>query len=218
MSMEVMHRYLTESQQSLLLVTLKLLASTLARRDRAWINLLKNTGMRIGEFSRLTVRQARQALETGWLFIPKEHRKGKRADHSVAITDPVREDLKALLAIQREMGGAGADDEPLIYSRKGGRMSVRAYQERFTYWCRRCGFTASPHWMRHTRAMNIMRRSTSTDPRGAVQSALGHISISSTGVYTRMSKEELLRVLDEVDGKRRSPKKKLREIYEGRAA
>lgn len=216
--MEVMHRYLTESQQSLLLVTLKLLASTQARRDRAWINLLRNTGLRIGEFSRLSVKQARMALETGWLFIPREHRKGKKQDHSLPVTAPAREDLQALIEIQREMGGNGADEEPLIYSRKGQRMSIRAYQERFSYWCRRCGFTASPHWMRHTRAMNIMRRSTSTDPRGIVQGALGHVSISSTGVYTRMSKEELQRRLEEVDGKPKAPRKKLREIYEGRAA
>jgi site-specific recombinase XerC len=215
---QVMHRYLTESQQSLLLVTLKMLASVQARRDRAWINLLKNTGLRIGEFSRLTVQQARQALHTGWLFIPKEHRKGKTQDHSLPVTAPVREDLQALLAIQREMGGTGLDDEPLIYSRKRQRMSIRAYQERFAYWCRRCGLTASPHWMRHTRAMNIMRRSTSTDPRGIVQGALGHASISSTGIYTRMSKEALQRGLEEVDGRPRVPRKKLRGIYDGRAA
>lgn len=216
--MEVMHRYLTESQQAQLLTTLKLLASVLARRDRAWINLLRNTGLRIGEFSRLTVRQARMALETGWLFIPKEHRKGKSQDHSLPVTEPVREDLKALLAIQHEMGGAGQDDEPLVFSRRHQGMSIRGYQERFAYWCRRCGLHASPHWMRHTRAMNIMRRSTSNDPRGIVQGALGHADISSSGIYTRLSKEELQRRLEEVDGRPKVQRKHLRAIYEGRVS
>lgn len=212
--MEVMHRYLTEPEQAQLLGQCRKFASVQARRDRAWMSLLLNTGCRVGEFSCIAVRQAQLALETGWLFIPKEHRKGKRSDHNVGVTDAVREDLRTLLKIQVEMGGAGDGDEPLILSRKHRGMSVRGFQDRFAFWCAQCGLQASPHWCRHTRAMNIMRRSSSRDPRGAVQGALGHADISSSGIYTRMSKEELLRTLQEVDGTRRVPKAKVRGMYE----
>jgi site-specific recombinase XerC len=65
--------------------------------------------------------------------------------------------------------------------------------------------------------MNIMRRSKSNDPRGIVQGALGHASISSSGIYTRLSKEELQQRLEEVDGKPRIAKKEVRATYERRA-
>lgn len=211
-----MYRYLTEAQQRQLVGTLKALSSLQARRDLAWITLLRDTGMRIGEFSRMDVGDARLALQSGWLFIPREHRKGKRSDHSVPVTRTVREALAALLGFQREMGGSGADDEPLVLSRKHQRMSVRAYQERVAHWCRAAGFEASPHWLRHTRAMNIMRKTTSRDPRGIVQAALGHASISSTGIYTRVTKEQLRAALDEVDGTRAMARGGLRKAWEER--
>jgi site-specific recombinase XerD len=229
----VNRRYLTEAQQALLLGTLKQFAAVQARRDRAWIRLMLNTGCRVGEFSNICVKQARLALTTGWLFIPKEHRKGWNRkprknskgesyiprppnDHQIPVTDPVREDLRTLLKIQIEMGGAGHDDDPLILSRKHRGMSIRSFQDRFEHWCALCGIEASPHWLRHTRAMNIMRRSSSNDPRGIVQGALGHADISSSGIYTRMSKEDLAQQLAQVDGERRVPKAKVRGLYEGR--
>lgn len=214
--MQVNHRYHTEAEQELLLRTVRQFGSLEARRDAAWINLLRLSGMRIGEFSRVTVLQARLALERGWLFVPKEHRKGQRHDHSIVVTEPMREALRSLLAIQTEAFGSGADTEPLIYSRRGRAMSIRGYQDRYAHWCRQAGIQGSPHWMRHTRAMNIMRRSTSNDPRGIVQAALGHTDISSSGIYTRVSKEELQGALAAVDsGGRRARRRTMRAAFEG---
>lgn len=220
--MQATQRYLTEGEQSRLLALVKSHAGVQAARDRAWISLLRNTGLRVGEFSVMTVRQARLALEAGWLFIPKAHRKGGQRDHSVMVTEPVRADLRALLTIQRDMGRlygkCGADDEPLVLSQKGNAMSIRSYQDRMRYWCRQIGITASVHWLRHTRAMNIMRRSTSSDPRGIAQAALGHATIASTGIYTGVTREELEAQLRQVDGGPRVPRRKMRAAFEGRAS
>lgn len=218
---QVNHRYHTEVEQAALLRTVRQFATLEARRDAAWIALLRDTGFRIGEFSQMNVAQATLALQKGWLFIPREHRKGRpetRTDHSVPVTDPVRASLQALLRVQVDMGGTGAPGEPLVLSRKGRRMSIRGYQFRYHQWCALAGIEGSPHWMRHTRAMNIMKRSRSTDPRGIVQGALGHTSIASSGIYTRISKEELRRSLEEVDGLRRPRRRQMRRIYEGVAA
>ncbi len=169
----------------------------------------------------MTVAQAQLALQKGWLFVPKEHRKGKpatRKDHSLPVTDPVRASLQALLRSQIDFGGTGSPGEPLVLSRKGRRMSIRGYQYCYHQWCERAGIKGSPHWMRHTRAMNIMRRSRSKDPRGIVQGALGHDTVSSSGIYTRMSKEDLRQALEEVDGVRRPRRRQLRRIYDGVAA
>ena len=40
----------------------------------------------------------------------------------------------------------------------------------------------TPHWLRHTRGMNILRRSRSTNALKVAQRALGHASLASTGL------------------------------------
>lgn len=219
-------RYLTEAQQKHLLSTLRLQSGNLtARRDFGWIRALISSGMRIGEFSQLTVGSVLAALRTGWLFIPREHRKGKRRDHEVLVTAPLREALSDLLAVRALMTGCTTtrDDAPLVVSREGGALTVRQYEHRMRHWAEAAGITerVTPHWLRHTRAKNIMRHSTSRDPRGIVQRALCHASIASTGIYTEVDREELAEALHEVDAPaadRRAVKRGLRKAYEGRAA
>ena len=97
--MRAFERYLTEEEQRELLRFMHLRrADALARRDGALMRLLLHTGMRLGETLGLTQAEALQALRTGWLFIPRERRKGKRADHTVLATEPVKEALRDLLA------------------------------------------------------------------------------------------------------------------------
>lgn len=215
----VMRRYLTEGEQQLLLKTINQFAAVHARRDSAWIRLLLHSGMRVGEFSVMSVGDAEAALNTGYIFIPKERRKGRHLDLSVFVTQPLRQALQDLLAIRREMGSVFFPTAPLVISRKHQGMTIRAYQQRVAYWAIKAALhlPASPHWFRHTRAMNIMRRTTSHDPRGVVQAALGHASISSTAVYTKLSREDLEAALIEVDGKPALRKRDMRRAYEGRA-
>ena len=221
--MEVISKYLTEAEQRKLLSRIGQCAAVLARRDYAWISLLRDTGLRINEFRLTDVGDARAALRDGRLFIPKEHRKGGKRDHDVLVTEPVRTSLSRLLAICAEMSHctepALEDHEPLVISRKGMRLSVRSFENRLKIWCKAAGVTtATPHWLRHTRAMNIMRRSTHKDPRGIVQVALGHADIRSTGIYTKPSREDVDRELQLVDGGRRASKSQLRRRYENRTA
>lgn len=222
--MRAFDRYLTEEEQHRLLRAMKLQSGdVLARRDYAWMRALIHSGMRLGEFSRLTVGSALAALKEGWVFIPREHRKGQRRDHTVLVTAPLREALQDLLAVRALMTGcrAGHESDPLVISREGGGLCPRMFELRAKRWAEVAELPAgfSPHWLRHTRAKNIMRRSTSNDPRGVVQAALGHASIASTGVYTVVSREELAEALEEVDGAgdRRRVKRGLRRAFEGRA-
>lgn len=217
--MNVMKRYLTEQQQGELLRTVNAQAGLLPRRDSAWIRLLQATGMRLNELVTMTAGDAQAALKHGRLFVPKERRKGGRQDHDYLVTEPVRRALLDLLAVRREAGHDEDPAAPLAMSRKHQGMTARAFEQRMALWSAKAGLgeKVSPHWLRHTRAMNIMRRSTSADPRGVVQGALGHASIASTGVYTRMTKEALDDALRAVDGGGRMSKRALRREYEGRA-
>ncbi|MCB5187396.1 tyrosine-type recombinase/integrase [Methylobacillus caricis] len=198
----MMKRYLTEGEQRLLLSAPKKFSDVLAQRDYAWMSLLNLTGFRVTEFSLLTVGCAHNALKLGYVFIPREHRKGKRKDHSKLVTQPVRDTLHELLNIRERMGYINHPDQPLVMSRNSKAMSVRSYQARVAHWAALAGLPdgVSPHWFRHTRAMNIMARTTSRDPRGIVQAELGHASIASTGIYTAVTREAMAAALNEVDG------------------
>jgi integrase len=215
----VFRRYLTEGEQAKLLKAVREVNTVAAHRDHAWIRLMLSTGMRVGEFARLTVGDLRAARETGWLFIPREHRKGKRRDHQVPVTRGVEEAIEALLALNRPQADERA---PAVPSRKhgaavlGSPLAVRSYQSRMRRWCLAAGIEpASPHWLRHTRAQNIKRHSTSVDPLSIVQGALGHASRASTAIYTAPTKEEVLADLERIDGgARKVGRASLRERWE----
>lgn len=211
--MDMMKRYLTEPEQQQLLRAAKGSSDALALRDYHWMRLLIGTGMRVNEFALLSADQAEAALATGWLITQPAQRKGGKHGHEYLVTQGVREDLQALLAYQREhalrtLDGAPA---PLVWGRissvwlaKG--MSVRSYQARLKLWAVKAGLDAriSPHWLRHTRGMNIIHRSRSRNPLKVVQQALGHQTIASSGIYTRMAREDYVRDLQAIDGHRMS--------------
>lgn len=215
-TMGLMKRYLTDEQQRRILAVAKAQAGLLAQRDHAWMRLLIETGMRVNELATLTAQQAEQALATGWLTVTKEQRKGKRTGHEYLVTEPVRQCLVKLLALQAELSPAvhlpPEIEPPLLWGRCGvvgghvlcEHMSVRSFQARMKHWAYLAGLPegVSPHWLRHTRGVNIIRRSRGNNPLKVAQLALGHKTIASTGIYTQMSREEFERELRVVAGGR----------------
>ena len=219
-----MDRYWTEEEQARLLAALRNAPAhhMLARRDDAAIRALLRSGCRVGEFLKVTVGDAMAALRDGYLFIPREARKGGKRDHHVFVTAELGRDLRDLLAIRAELvpGDCRIEDR-LVVGRHGRGITVRNFELRVKHWARVAGLPpgSSPHWARHTRGQNIMRRSSARDPRGVVQKALGHADIRSSGVYTVTPREEVEAALQEVDaagGRRRVTKQQLRRAYEQR--
>ena len=209
-------RYLTDEEQRRLLAKAKEQAGPLAQRDYAWMRLLIETGMRVNELATLTYRQAVNALASGWLVVTKDQRKGKRCGHEYLVTEPVRQGLITLMELQEELRPMVVLPPevmpPLLWGRCGvvrgkllaEHMSVRSFQARMKYWAYLSGLPdgVSPHWLRHTRGVNIIRRSRGNNPLKVAQLALGHASIASTGIYTQMSREEYTRELQNVAGGR----------------
>lgn len=218
-------KYLTELEQSRLLVGVSKVADPLAQRDFHWMAALILTGMRIQEFSRLTVPMVRQALASGWLVSPKDHCKNKRGNEYL-VTARLRSHLEALVHLSYALGEGCAVPEagqPLVWGRDiagiAGPLSVRSYEARVKMWVAHAGLDAriSPHWFRHTRGMNIMRRSRGENPLKVAQLALNHASLASTGIYLQMSREEFEREVQLVDGGR-VPKAVARRMASGVAA
>lgn len=219
----VFGRFLTPPEQRKLHGTIKQFSGDVARRDGAVIRLLIGSGMRITECLRISTGEAADALQCGYLFVPKERRKMEACDLSVFLTRSVRAALTDLLLLRE-----GAEtDEALIVSRKsGGRgwraMSVRGFEQRVAYWAKLAGLPdgVSPHWLRHTWAKNVRRESTAADVGRVIQIGLGHTSRRSGELYGRLDREEYEAALKDVDckvnGKPRLRLADLRKMHEGR--
>ncbi len=228
--MATFKRYLTDDEQRRLWRTVRLQSgNSVARRDLAWMQLMCETGLRLGEFSQVTVGDALAALRTGYLFVPKERRKGaggqrKRLpdDLEILMTEERRRLVRELLAVRALMTGAedGHESDPLVVGRGGAGMTERAYEKRAAHWGVLAGMPDgfSPHWLRHTFAKNVMRHSTAKDPRGVVKVLLGHRSVASTGIYTEVDKEDVATAVMETERRgRRLSKRNLRDEFERRS-
>lgn len=204
-----MLKYLTEPQQRELLKAPRTLLDPLARRDYHWMNALILTGMRVHEFSRLTVERVKLGLASGWLVSDKQHCKGKRKANEYCVTAQLRMHLLALIRISDELSAGleqPEDGQPLVWGRAvdgvANPLSVRSYEARFKHWVKVAGLDErlSPHALRHTRGMNIITRCRGNNPLKVVQIALNHASLRSTGVYLHVSREEVAAQLQLVDG------------------
>jgi integrase/recombinase XerD len=178
-----------------------------ARRDRAILEVLYGTGLRISELVGLSLTDV--SLDEGLL---RAYGKGSK-ERVVPIGRFASEALGAWLsqsgrgALTPERWARRGDGEAVFLNARGGRLSrqgawgiVRRYGEKVGL-----GGRLTPHVLRHSCATHMLDRG--ADIR-AVQELLGHASISTTQVYTRVSTERLRQVYDQAHprakvGKRR---------------
>lgn len=193
-----MDKYLTEQEEKTLFKTVDSVAGIWAERDSAWMNLLRQTGMRIGALAGLTVADARHAIATGRLILRAEHAK-RHQQHDVPVNKKAKVALKALLKIRVDMGFTAEPNGSLVAGRNHKGLSIRSFQSRMHFWvdASQLDVKASPHWFRHTLAMRIMDNSTAANPLVVVRAALGHKNASSTMVYTQPNREMVALAMEE---------------------
>lgn len=90
------------------------------------------------------------------------------------------------------------DLEALFMSRQKNRWSRKAIQDFVKVVAKRADIKKdiSPHWLRHTRAMTLLRKDV---PLEVIQRLLGHESIATTQVYARMDMDSVQSKVDEID-------------------
>ncbi|MBT8080513.1 MAG: tyrosine recombinase XerC [Gammaproteobacteria bacterium] len=160
----------------------------LVRRDRAMLELLYSSGLRLSELTDLDIGDVDMADRT-----VRVTGKGNK-DRIVPVG---RKALEALQDWHRERAGmANIDEKALFVGRGGGRLSARSVQARVDYWARRQGIDSKvyPHLFRHSFATHLLE--SSHDLRG-VQELLGHANISTTQVYTHLDFQHLAQIYDE---------------------
>ncbi|MBF0453613.1 MAG: site-specific integrase [Magnetococcales bacterium] len=183
---------LTCEEEKRLFKIVRQYGDVLARRDRAWMELMITLGIRVGTMAGMTVRDAKLAISRENLNVRREIAK-RGLGYTVFVPKRGISCLRVLLMIHREMGGSRNEDDQLLINRRGKGITVRSLQLRAKYWAKMAdlpeGFTT--HWFRHTRAMRILENSEAKEPLVEVARLLGHTGIASVMHYIRPTSEQL---------------------------
>ena len=162
------------------------------RRDHALLLLAAQTGMRASELASLCCEDLN--LDAGWV---RCHGKGRK-NRCTPLSRTARKVLRVWL---RELGGDPAG--PLFPSRNSGHLTRSAIWRlvvKHTATAReRCGSmnakNISPHTLRHTAAMRLLRAEPPVDP-ATIALWLGHETLDSTNKYVHGDMELKRRALD----------------------
>ncbi|MEP6825236.1 MAG: tyrosine-type recombinase/integrase, partial [Ramlibacter sp.] len=163
----------------------------LEARDAAMVELLYGCGLRVGELSGLDAVASPAAR--GWVDLQsgEAHVLGKGSKRrSVPLGGMARQALERWLAVRGTMEQAA-----LFAGRHGTRLTSQAIWQRLKRRSLLAGLATPvhPHMLRHSFASHVLQ--SSGDLR-AVQELLGHASITSTQVYTRLDFQHLAKAYD----------------------
>jgi len=179
--------FLTTAEKKRLLKELKGRTDFSALRDRAMIEVLLGTGIRLGELA---------ALDMDDIDLDAKHLR-VRAKGNVPQVKFIKTDLRTLLrrylAERRRHGRP--EMEALFLSNRDGRLCQRQIANRLAHWLRKAGIEKdlTPHGLRHTFATHLYG---ATNDLLVVQRALGHRDVSTTQIYTHLVDGQLEEALE----------------------
>jgi integrase/recombinase XerD len=159
-------------------------------RDRALIEVLYATGLRVSELVGLRIADLR--ADEGYL---KCFGKGSK-QRVVPIGDEAVRWVRRYLADARPRL-VGRRESPFLFvnARGGGRLSRLGFWKLLKAYGRQAGVRGrlSPHMLRHSFATHLLERG--ADLR-AIQAMLGHADLSTTQIYTHVLEARLRQVYD----------------------
>ena len=159
------------------------------RRDRAMLELLYATGLRVSELISLGLNDVN--LETRVLVA---RGKGNK-ERIVPIGAPAAEAVKAYLAGARERLLRTRRSKDLFVTPRGGRMTRQGFAKLLGRYARAAGIRRriSPHKLRHSFATHLLEGG--ADLR-AVQEMLGYADVSTTQIYTHVDRSHARRLYE----------------------
>ena len=159
--------------------------TNLGIRDRAMLETMYGTAVRVSELVGLDLMDidldTRSAMVTG---------KGDK-QRLVPLGRPAVEAIRAYLPVRLELCGSREDPGAVFLNARGGRLTRQGIFGIVRKHALRAGIPQtriSPHVLRHSAATHMVEGG--ADLR-TVQEILGHASVSTTQVYTRMSLRHL---------------------------
>lgn len=159
----------------------------LTRRDRALLELLYSSGLRLAELVAINVTDL--DLRDATVTVTGKGAKTR----IVPVGTQARAAIQAWLKERTALAAVG--ETALFLGRNGKRLGARAVQLRLKQWAVRQGIEVPthPHMLRHSFASHLLE--SSGDLR-AVQELLGHADLSTTQVYTHLDFQHLAKVYD----------------------
>ncbi|HIJ89999.1 MAG: tyrosine recombinase XerC [Desulfobulbaceae bacterium] len=175
---------------------------TFAFRDRAMLEILYSTGVRVAELAALDLE--RLDSEEGMLRVTG---KGNR-ERLVPVGRPALEALgqylpqRTLLVRERIARGDAPENKAVFLNHRGLRLTTRSIERLVKHYAQRAGIAArvTPHALRHSFATHLLEMG--ADLR-TVQELLGHVSLSTTQRYTHLNMDHLNEVYDRAHPKAR---------------
>ncbi len=160
-------------------------------RDRAMLELLYATGLRVSELVALNIEDV--DLDAGTVRCMGKGRK----ERVLPIYDRAREALAHYLEKGRpKLLGEGNQENALFLNRRGTRLTRQGLWLIIKRYVQEVNIkeNVTPHTLRHSFATHMLRGG--ADLR-AVQQMLGHANISTTQIYTQVTNERMREVYDE---------------------
>jgi integrase/recombinase XerC len=191
-------------QEVAALVEAPALAEPLALRDRALLELLYASGLRVSELVGLDLRDL--DLAGGLVRVLGKRRK----ERIVPVGRSAREALARWLDAGRPPLAAGPDrargGSALFLNYRGGRLTTRSVARRLDGWVIAAGLPrhVHPHVLRHCFATHLLGNG--ADLRG-IQELLGHASLSTTQRYTHLDWKRLAEAYDGAHPRARNPRR-----------
>jgi integrase/recombinase XerC len=174
------------------------LDTDLGKRDRAMLELMYATGVRVAELTKLNLGHIdfrnRLIRVTG----------KRRKERIVPFGEPALEALKNYLEIRDGFLDAAPiserEPEALFLNYQGTRITTRSVGRMVEKYIRECAgrYDISPHALRHSFATHLL--DSGADLRD-IQELLGHARLSTTQIYTHVSMEKLIEVYDKAHPK-----------------
>jgi site-specific recombinase XerD len=141
-------------------------------RDRAIVETLYTTGVRISELIQIRLDDIKWETRQIWI------RKGKgNKERFVLFTYECFERLKSYIEQRKH------ESTYLFPNNRGGHLSFCFVEKRFQEFSKALDFKVVPHTMRHTFAAHLAEKNM---PQSYIQELLGHDNINSTRIYTRL--------------------------------
>ena len=162
--------------------------TALGVRDRSMLETLYGAGLRTSELISLTVNSV--SLQNGWVRLT-----GKGAkERLVPLGEYAVEWLETYLDGHRMRILNNKTSNDLFVTKRGGRMTRQAFWMNIRKYSQIAGIESelTPHTLRHSFATHLLNNG--TDLR-TIQQLLGHSDLSTTQIYTHVSKQRLTDLL-----------------------